>query len=338
MLSKLDQLWLKRFDGVVKEQISDDEWNLIADVRAGGASLLRPNADTCLEILRRLEHVLQDSPANAEIPTLNDAAAGNGCGKTVIANRADSGADLYLWSIRTDAGQWMSELGLIVPGYLRKNGLPSKEATIIPATAGKFATRAEAECEAIERGIDWMQERHVACTANARLLIDDLLPLLEQSIKEISSKPDRPVHTLFGEPVGDAGPAAPVVAGDNADNGGLTPDRSPGQTLVIPLSRLATLPANPIPDPGEVSRIASSLQARGQDEPIIVLAYLRCPAEIELPANKDWLVLAGATRLAAAQQIGWTELQAREYSAGMSYAEILTFACRNNLDRRTVNI
>ena len=119
------------------------------------------------------------------------------------------------------------------------------------------------------------------------------------------------------------------------DTGGLTPPRSPGLVVDLSLDLLQTLAANPDPDPAEVSRIAASLQERGQDEPILVLPSSRLPLAITLDRGKGWLVLAGATRLAAARQLGWTTIAAREREA-MNHEEILAFAYRNNADRRSV--
>jgi len=106
--------------------------------------------------------------------------------------------------------------------------------------------------------------------------------------------------------------------------------------LTIALQDLQTLDANPAPDPAEVERIAESFRQRGQDEPIIVLPAKRLPREIELQPDKRYLVLAGATRLAAARRLMWGTIQARERTDRPTHADVLAFAFRNNVDRRTV--
>jgi ParB/RepB/Spo0J family partition protein len=112
------------------------------------------------------------------------------------------------------------------------------------------------------------------------------------------------------------------------------------EIIRVELTDCVTLAANPLPDPHEVDKIAQAFRWRGQDEPIIVLEAENVPAAIDvraLPGQPwSWLVLAGATRLEAARQCGWSSIDARVRRHAMQSVEILTFAYRNNADRRTI--
>jgi ParB/RepB/Spo0J family partition protein len=216
-----------------------------------------------------------EPPADA-LPTFERAAT-EGIGKTHIATRDDCGADVHLWSIRTDAGQWMSELACVVPAAMRKLGLPSKDGSITPAKAGKFATRTEAEIEALERGIDWLQETRIRCTGEAVTLIDEVLAMLEQSIKEMSQRdPDRPARI-----------PAPVAAATGRKNKAKRPalvaavgsESQPAAGLVgarvveLPLDKIHRRPSNrggaaiAMPD---VADLVESIEALGLSQPIQV--------------------------------------------------------------------
>lgn len=135
-------------------------------------------------------------------------------------------------------------------------------------------------------------------------------------------------------------PGSPGADPRSALAGGVGVFRKTGEVVEVAIDDCATLAANPIPDPAEVERIADSFRWRGQDEPIIVLPANVCPRGVLFdPAstvNLEWIVLAGATRLAAAKRCGWSKIQARVRDEAMTTEEILGFAFRNNTDRRTV--
>ena len=107
----------------------------------------------------------------------------------------------------------------------------------------------------------------------------------------------------------------------------------------VELDDLATLACNPVPHAEDIERIAEAFRWRGQDEPIIVLAAEHVPEDIPVATRSgawSWLVLAGATRIAAAKRCGWARIAARTRQQSMTREELLGFAFRNNLDRRQV--
>lgn len=245
---------------------------------------------------KEMEAFAPPAEAVEDLPTFGRVVE-DGMGKTPVATREDCGADVYLWSIRTDAGQWMSELACHVPASFRAWGLRSKDASIQPATHGKFATRTEAEIEALERGLDWLQETRIRCEGQAQTLIDVVLPLVEQAIKELSRRGDvseilnsvgrlddvqtSPVAAATASGNGKAKPVGKRVAVRNADASGLplNENTKPAAGLVgarvveLPLDKIHRRPSNrggaaiAMPD---VADLVESIEALGLSQPIQV--------------------------------------------------------------------
>jgi ParB/RepB/Spo0J family partition protein len=75
----------------------------------------------------------------------------------------------------------------------------------------------------------------------------------------------------------------------------------------IELSRLAPDPSNArhvaSPDPDHIARLAASMKAVGQLQPIVVRE----------DREGGWLIVAGTRRVAAAASLGWTEIEAVEF-------------------------
>ena len=115
------------------------------------------------------------------------------------------------------------------------------------------------------------------------------------------------------------------------------PDDPPLAGTVVRLSveLLRTMPENPAPDPVRVAEIAETIEARGQDEPIIVRPATCCEG-YEVPAE-HYQVMAGATRLAAVRRLGHAYIDCRIRTDIRTKRAALDFAAGNNADRRHVD-
>lgn len=103
----------------------------------------------------------------------------------------------------------------------------------------------------------------------------------------------------------------------------------------IPIDQIEILPGNPDPDPIVLQEILTN----GIDEPVILLApgRLVCPDYVELTTDPlKHLLLAGATRLAAATALGQTHIDARIRHAHLQLTDAVAFALRSNTGRRLV--
>ena len=103
----------------------------------------------------------------------------------------------------------------------------------------------------------------------------------------------------------------------------------------LPLGEIDVLPGNPEPDP----RVVAQIVEHGQDEPAIVLlpGQLVCPPGVELSYDESrYLLLAGATRLAAARAAGWPWLEVRIRRQPITLDDAIAFALRSNTGRRVV--
>ena len=103
----------------------------------------------------------------------------------------------------------------------------------------------------------------------------------------------------------------------------------------IPLDQIEVLPGNPDPDPIVLQEILT----HGIDEPVILLApgCLIEPDYVELSMDPaKHLLLAGATRLAAAQALGQAFIDARVRHAPLQITDAVAFALRSNTGRRLV--
>jgi ParB-like chromosome segregation protein Spo0J len=135
-------------------------------------------------------------------------------------------------------------------------------------------------------------------------------------------------------------PKSPVASGKvrGVDVG---VSRKTGEIVELEIGDLATIGANPAPDPDEVERLVADFRYNGQQEPIIVLLRSLVPPglQVVLPPKQSgylYLVLAGATRTAAAKRCGWGKIKAQILDRPMTVEEILGYAFRNNTHRRAV--
>jgi ParB/RepB/Spo0J family partition protein len=132
---------------------------------------------------------------------------------------------------------------------------------------------------------------------------------------------------------GKSGRKAQAQATASAAVAGIVPPNTPVEQ--IPLDRIDVLPGNPDPDPDVIREILQ----HGQDEPVILIAPGQLAPGDKLPhawQTNHYLLVAGATRLAAAQQAGWPTIEARVRTEPISYADAIAFALRSNTGRRQV--
>jgi ParB/RepB/Spo0J family partition protein len=99
------------------------------------------------------------------------------------------------------------------------------------------------------------------------------------------------------------------------------------QVVQIPLDKLHDHPGNPEPTEQEILQMMSWLIDVGQDEPITVRPLPEPLGHYE--------VLAGKTRKAAASRLGWDALDARVRRDLEDDFNAMSFAARNNSERRT---
>lgn len=97
------------------------------------------------------------------------------------------------------------------------------------------------------------------------------------------------------------------------------------QVVRIPLTQLVNHPANPDASAEEIAETAGWLKARGQEEPLVV-------RPIAEPAG-SYEVLAGKRRLAAAESLGWTEVDCRIRRDLDKDAEAVAFIAASNAQR-----
>lgn len=266
-------------------------------------------------------------------------------GKVILATRQDTGADVYCWIVETGSGEWISEFGVSVPSWARKHGLQSKEALVAPNEAKRYPTPEAATAGALRAAQVWVQDQARSVNGAAGALLDRLYQHL--LALELGPQPPAPlVETAVSRKTGDDGSitdkgkkkrrqdrdagAAPVA--DSLAEGFLPPGTPVEQ---IPLDRIDVLPGNPEPDPDVIRAILK----HGQDEPVIVIAPGQLAPGDQLPhawRSDHYVLVAGATRLAAAQRAGRQTIEARVRTEPVSYADAIAFALRSNTGRREV--
>lgn len=137
-----------------------------------------------------------------------------------------------------------------------------------------------------------------------------------------------------------ASPRHPAKRGVSRETGsageataGIVPAGAPVES--IRLDVIEVLPGNPEPDADVVAMIT----VHGQDEPVILLA----PGQLQTPANVGWdlrpdayMLLAGATRLQAARELGQATIEARVRYQPLGLEDAIAFALRSNTGRRLV--
>lgn len=168
------------------------------------------------------------------------------------------------------------------------------------------------------------------------------MSLVSRYERELGEMPKRRIETSFpdlGEPAEEA-PKSRVASG-KVRGVDVAVSRKTAEIVELEIGDLATIAANPLPDPAEVERLVADFRFNGQQEPIIVLLRSLVPPglQVVLPPKQSgylYLILAGATRTAAAKRCGWGKIKAQILDRPMTVEEILGFAFRNNTHRRAV--